>query len=433
MESVTVWQGAVYRHVERPTLVGPLCCPDCGTEQVAFHSWRQRMVEHPDADSPTYLVLKVAKYACADQACARKYFTPVVAEAAPYAHTSRRLQEVAVRLYRGGKAALREIAGQLRDLWHTGTGKSSVLRWHQQAPLAERPPAERLAFSEVLCIDEVYDRVGGARCPIFTCVDPLAGITVRLPVERADADSLAAAMEQVRALGAEPRVIVSDLWAAYPEALRRVWPRAERQLCWFHVMQWLTRTLARLLRDYGRSLPEAERKELNRLRFRLLASPERQARFDERGQAALARAWELVRGSLVEEALRLRDDLRAVLNTSADRWEARERFTRLRRTWPERFRPWEWRPGEPLPPPPSAAAAERADGLRAYLEEIMAFFVRHFTWMITYLDHPGVPRTSNHAERANRRYRAVARPRYGWATAQGHRRMLAALQGFDTS
>ncbi len=61
-------------------------------------------------------------------------------------------------------------------------------------------------------------------------------------------------------------------------------------------------------------------------------------------------------------------------------------------------------------------------------------FIRaHFEAMITYLDHPGVPCTNNHAERANRRYRAVSRSRYGWKTAAGHRAMLVALQGFDTS
>lgn len=38
----------------------------------------------------------------------------------------------------------------------------------------------------------------------------------------------------------------------------------------------------------------------------------------------------------------------------------------------------------------------------------MALFVRHFERMITYLGQPGVLRTNNHAERANRRYRAVA-------------------------
>jgi transposase len=432
MESVTLWRGAVYRHRE-PTLVGPLACPVCSTPPGAPRHTRTRTVEHPDADQPTYLVLRVGQYPCANPACTRQYFTPPLVEAAPYAHTSRRLQQSATAVYRQGRAPLRAVAAEFQTQWHTRTGKSSVLRWHQATVAQDYPRPERLPFSGVLCIDEVYDRVNGQKRPVFTGVDPLAGITIRIPVERADAEHLAAAMRQVRALGAQPRVIVSDLWAAYPEALAAVWPRAQRQLGWFHVMQWVTRKLAQLLKHYGQTLPEADRKELTRLRFYLLASPEKQQRLGPRARAALARAWELIAESVVAEAIQLRNDLRAVLNTSRTRGEAREQFDQLRQSWPARFQPWTWRPGTPLPAPRTPEQAEGTTGLREYLEAIMAFFVRHFEMMITYLGQPGVPRTNNHAERANRRYRTVARGRYGWGTAPGLQAMLTALQGFDSS
>jgi hypothetical protein len=431
MESVTLWRGAVYRHRE-PTLLGPPACPACGSPPGAPRRTRARTVEHPDADRPTHLVLRVAQYPCRNPACPRKYLTPPLADAAPYAHTAARLRQSATAVYRQGRAPLRGVAAECRTQWHTRTGKSSVLRWHQTTVAQDYPRPERLRFSGVLYIDEVYDRVGGKRQPIFTCVDPLAGITLRIPVERADAEQLAAAMCRVRALGAEPRVIVSDLWAAYPEALAAVWPQAQRQLCWFHVMQWVTRKLARLLKDYGATLPADQRKQLNRLRFVLLASPEKQQRLGPRARAALARAWELIADSIVAEAIHLRNDLRAVLNTRTTRTEAREQFDQLRQSWPARFQPWTWRPGTPLEPP-AAPDTEGTDGLREYLEAIMAFFVRHFEAMITYLGQPGVPRTNNHAERDNRRWRAVACPRYGWATARGQRAMLIALQGFDSS
>ena len=151
-----------------------------------------------------------------------------------------------------------------------------------------------------------------------------------------------------------------------------------------------------------------------------------------RAQAALTRAWELIADSIVAEAIQLRNDLRAILNTSTSRADAREQFDQLRQSWPTRFQPWHWQPGTPLDPP-HAPETEGPTALHQYLEAIMAFFVRHFEMMITYLDRPGVPRTNNHAERANRRYRAVARPRYGWTTARGQRAMLVALQGFDSS
>lgn len=451
MQSVTLCGGAAYYHARQPTLAGPVQCPTCGSgrEQLAFHSWRRRVVEHLGVEQPTYLVLPVPKYACRATGCPRKYFTPPIADAAPHAHTSRHLQQVVARSYRRGKVALRDVEVQVREDFHTGTGKSSVLRWHRATLAPDFPRPKRLPFSGVLCIDEVYDHVAGRRVPTWTCVDPLAGITIRIPIERADATSLAAAMQQVKALGADPKVVVSDLWAAYPEALARVWPRAERQLCWFHIMQWVTRKLAELLQQVGDTWPEPERKALRRLRFRLLTCPEtfeaqvRAGRVSARDQAALVGLWIFLRGTVVEDALQLRDDLRAIVTRSRTRREARARFDALRQTWPARFRPQRgrldgWRPGQPLPPKsPQVAPPERpsppATSLEAYLQQIMAYFVDHFEWMITYLDHPGVPRTNNHSERANRRYRAASRPRYGWKTKAGHRAMLVALQGFDTS
>ena len=446
MQSVTLCGGVAYHHV-RSTPEDAVRCPGCGRgrEALAFHSWRRRTVEHVGVEQLTYLVLQVPKYTCRAADCPHKYFSPPVAEVAPRARTSRRLQQTAVRRYRRGALALREVERQVREDFHTGTGKSSVLRWHQQTLVSDFPRPDRLPFSSVLCIDEVYDHVDGRSVPTWTCVDPLAGITVRLPIDRADAASLATAMQQVKALGADPTVVVSDLWAAYPEALAQVWPRAERQLCWFHVMQWVTRKLAALLQQVGDTWPEPERKALRRLRCRFLACPEtleaqvRAGRISQRDQAALSGLWTFLRGTAVEEALQLRDDLRAVLNQSTSRQEARARFDALRQTWPKPFHPHQgwldgWRPGQPLPPkPPKPLKPAPPDGLQRYLHDVMAFFVEHVEQLITYLDHPGVPRTNNHAERANRRYRAASRPRYGWKTKAGHRAMLVALQGFDTS
>ena len=127
MESVRFWRGAVYRHIAPPRRLGPVECPVCQSRRVRWHSWRYRTVEHLDAERPAYLVLKLGKYGCTNPACARKSFTPPVAEAAPAAHTSRLLQQTATGLYRWGKAAVRDVEGQLREFWHTGTGKSSVL------------------------------------------------------------------------------------------------------------------------------------------------------------------------------------------------------------------------------------------------------------------------------------------------------------------
>lgn len=429
MHSVPMVGPVVYRHIDRPQHLGPLACPHCQTEQVAFHSFRHRVVEHPDVEQPTYLVLKVAKYAGRNDTCTCKYFTPAVAEAAPYAHTSRRLHHVSSQL---------------------GAGSLPCVTWKDRcAACCTREPANRVS-----CAGTRLAWTGTSRTRHSFPSPP----------------SCASTRSTITSPGSDSRCSVAWIpWPISPSVFpssERMPPRSRmpcsrcgpsaplpRSLCptcgppllppsaasgprhgansaHFHVMQWVTRVLARLLKEYSATVSAEHRKALHRLRFHLLASPERQARLSERQQTALTGAWELLHGSVVQEAIELRNQLRTVLTTSTDGWEARRQFDRLRQTWPERFRPWTFRLGEPLP---TASTAQPATGLRAFLEEIMAFFVRHFAQMITYLDHPGVPRTSNHAERANRRSRQIARSRYGWGTPQGQRAMLVALQGFDSS
>src|SRR5512142_875637 len=133
MKSLILLQGAVYRHIQQPQRACPLACPQCHRSEVQFHSFRTRTVEHLDPEHPCYLVLTLAKSACPFPDCPRRYFTPPVVEVASYSHTSRSLQRTAVGLYRSGKNSLEEIQKQMRQFWHTGTGKSSILRWHQES------------------------------------------------------------------------------------------------------------------------------------------------------------------------------------------------------------------------------------------------------------------------------------------------------------
>src|SRR6266540_5521180 len=127
-------------------------------------------------------------------------------------------------------------------------------------------------------------------------------------------------------------------------------------------------------------------RRFRRLRFR---AGQRLARAPVPGAEALRPGA----AQLVEPLPRLRtagavvDQRPQLVNHSTSRSEAWQRFDELRRTWPQRFRPWDWCPGEPLPgaeAEPAEAAPEEAEpdeaaGLRAYLEQIMAFFVRHFS------------------------------------------------------
>ncbi len=125
----------------------------------------------------------------------------------------------------------------MREDFHNSAGKSSVLRWHQAELNDDYALLAKLAFSHVLVVDELYSRTAGGKDFVLTCVDPINHITLRLIIDkRLDADNLVEALQVIKDLGAEPEVIVSDLAGYYPEAFAQVWPKAKRQLCWFHIM-----------------------------------------------------------------------------------------------------------------------------------------------------------------------------------------------------
>ena len=91
------------------------------------------------------------------------------------------------------------------------------------------------------------------------------------------------------------------------------------------------------------------------------------------------------------------------------------------------------RPPAPPTATPQAAAAAGTEDREPRLDGRRPLLLQPFGGRITHPDHAGVPRPTDHAARATRRSRAVSRPRSGWQSTAGHRAMLVALQGFDTS
>lgn len=84
----------------------------------------------------------------------------------------------------------------------------------------------------------------------------------------------------------------------------------------------MTRKLTCLIEEYGEGSSREKRKRLSKLRIRLLPSADKRAKFSEQARPELAEAWELVAGSVVGEAIRLRDELRAILDESKTRADA---------------------------------------------------------------------------------------------------------------
>ena len=406
MKSITYVDGIVYRHINQPTYDGDLVCPDCQTSDVELHKYRYRKPKHIHAESPCRLIIKVGKYRCLNPNCSRKYFTRRIREAEPHARHSQAAKAKAKKLYRKGNASLREVQTQMREDFHNSAGKSSVLRWHQDQLAQDYPELSKLVFSHVLVIDEVYSRTAGERDYVLCGVDPINHISVHVIIEKLDVNSVGEALQVIKDLGANPQVIVSDLAKYYPEAFAQVWPKAKRQLCWFHVMQLVNKYLWEAISNYTKKLDKEEAKRIRKLRWKLLSGRER---LSEKDRELLRELMASHKDSVLEVGTALRDGLREVMNINLDKEHARR-----------------------------ALAALLGDGGRELahrdpaLAHIVELFDQFFEQMITYLDDRLVPRTSNHAEQDNRGWRAIERKRYGWVTRHGKEAFLIVRQGFRT-
>jgi len=282
-----------------------------------------------------------------------------------------------------------------------------VLRWRQDELESDYPQVTQLGFSHVLVVDELYSRTAGDKDFVLTCVDPVNHITLRLIIDKKlDADNLGDALQVVKGLGAQPQVIVSDLASYYPEAFAQVWPKAARQLCWFHVMQLVNKYLWEAMSNYTKTLDKEEAKRIRKMRWKLLSGQER---LSQKDAALLREVIASHQGSVLEIGTALRDGLRGVMNLHRGKEEARKALQALL--------------GD------GGRELAQADPSLAHIVELFDTF---FEQMTTYLDDRSVPRTSNHAERDNRKFRSIERKRYGWVTKHGKQAFLIVLQGFRT-
>jgi hypothetical protein len=363
--------------------------------------------KHIHTDKPCRLIIKVGQYKCLNPRCERKYFTRSIKEVQPHARHSREARNKAKKLYRKGNASLREVQAQMREDFHNSAGKSSVLRWHQDELESDYPQITQLSFSHVLVVDELYSRTAGDKDFVLTCVDPVNHITLRLIIDKKlDADNLGDALQVVKELGAEPQVIVSDLASYYPEAFAQVWPKAARQLCWFHVMQLVNKYLWEAMRNYTKTLDKEEAKRIRKMRWKLLSGQER---LSQKDTTLLRELMASHQDSVLEIGTALRDGLREVMHLQQGKEEARKALKALLGS--------------------GGRELAQSDPSLAHIVEL---FDNFFEQMITYLDDHSVPRTSNHAERDNRKFRSIERKRYGWVTKGGKQAFLVVLQGFRT-
>jgi hypothetical protein len=117
------------------------------------------------------------------------------------------------------------------------------LRAHRQLVLQR--------FSGTMCIDELH--LG--HLTLLLATDPPADLPFGFArVSRNDAEHMRHFLKNLKTCGLEPKVVVTDGSALYPNVLSELWPAARHQLCDFHLLNDINDLILQAVRRLARTM-----------------------------------------------------------------------------------------------------------------------------------------------------------------------------------
>jgi hypothetical protein len=267
-------------------------------------------------------------------------------------------------------------------------------------------------FSGTLCVDELH--LG--RFTLLLATDPLSDLPVAFALVAAnDQDHMRRFLANLKTWGLVPEVVVTDGSNLYPGVLGELWPKADHQLCVFHVIK----DLNKLVLDAVRRLRTAmnRRGKAGRKKKRGRKGAKAKARAARRGMTVKEKAHFVFkrRHLIVKRRENLtpseRDDLIRML-------EYLPELATLRRFADRIY--WLFdTPKDAHQAGCRRAALVRDPRFRSVPELVKAMEQlegEKFAKLMAYLKNPVSRRvrTNNHVERTNRMFRFFEKVRYKW-------------------
>jgi transposase len=279
----------------------------------------------------------------------------------------------------------------------------------QQLNLPEHRRQVLARFSGTLCVDELH--LG--QYTLLLATDPLGDFPVAFALVGAnDQDHMRRFLQNLKAGGLLPQVVVTDGSNLYPALLADLWPAAQHQLCVFHVIKDINQEILDGVKRLRRRLAQQGKRGRRRKRGRPRKGqrrPRRPLTCKDKAHFVFKHRY-LIVTRREHLSPRQRQDLRtmlkylpdlAVLRLFADRLYHLFDAATVRQAWNR------W-------------LALRQHAAFAQLPELVKALAMlegpKFHKMITFLHSPAGQRvrTNNHVERANRKLRYYEKVRYKW-------------------
>lgn len=368
-------------------------CPDCGGPtkcKRAYHCHPQDI----NLEQPTILQVYREVRECRDATCGTR-FTPELDFVIKKERFTKRAKQKAIASVNEDGMPLERVPQRMWRDFHVHVAKSTVYEWVHAEAEADLGEAEytqwvTARFSGVVGIDEVHLRdEDGKKQYLVVAVDPINDRTILFDlVDSRDGDALKGFLKQLKAMGVDPLVVVTDMWKAYHSAILDVFPEAKHQLCVFHVIQAMMKHTNKAMLAYRRELPKetdaqkAVRKELWDCRYLLLKASHK---LSEQQRKRLEELLDTHKESVLPEAYACKEAILELFRESEDKEDARSRRD---------------------------AIIEQFEGVAGLEKVLNVIRGDDFEQMIVYLDYENLDKTNNDAERENRVYQKGEKVRY---------------------
>jgi transposase-like protein len=284
----------------------------------------------------------------------------------------------------------------------------------RQLDMAEHRQEVLERFSGVLCIDELH--LG--KFTLLLATDPLGDFPVAFALVSAnDKEHMERFLRNLQHHGLQPKVVVTDGSTLYPALLAELWPKAEHQLCVFHVMQDLNKLILDALRRLRRKLGRQGRKGRRRKRGRpTKAAQHRRAQqgmsLKEKSKFVFKHRYLIVkrRENLSVQETKNLQTLLAYAPMLAPLRKFADKLHRLFEPEQSERQAWcRWR---------ALQACVEFQAIPELAKALASLEPSKFGKMIAFLRGPAkrrrLVRTNNHAERSNRKLRYWEKVRYKW-------------------
>lgn len=280
--------------------------------------------------------------------------------------------------------------------------------------LAEHRQEVRERFSGVLCIDELH--LG--KFTLLLATDPIGDFPVAFALVSAnDKDHMERFLRNLQRHGLQVKIAVTDGSPLYPTLLAELWPKAEHQLCVFHVMQDLNKLILDAVRRLRMEVGRQGRKGRRRRRGRPTQAQKR--RRAKQGKLLKEKSKFIFkhRHLIVKRRENLSEQEKQYLKTMLEYLPALQSLRKFadKLHWlfePEQSEHQAWCRWRALQ---ASAAFQAIPELAKALESLEK---KKFAKMIAFLRGPArrrrLTRTNNHVERCNRKLRYCEKVRYKW-------------------